>query len=99
MREHHRHDCIRFELASLLLKNGCHPVLVVAAGKVLRTTFLAGKPRGVSYRFAVLVCEVRCKQVGIKQPRGTLQPNVEKIREFRVHDVVVIRRVHHNAIH
>ena len=60
--------------------------------------FLAAEPRRVGDRLVVLVGEMAAEELGEDVAGGALEPDIEEIREFGIHDIVVIGRVHDHGV-
>ena len=98
VREHDGHDAVRLQDAALFLENGRHATLIVAAGEVLSAALLPGELSRIGDCFTIFVGQVADEQLRIEQPRRALEPDVEEVRQLRIHDVVVVGRVHHDAV-
>ena len=97
MREHQRHDRVRFHDATTLREYPRHAPLVVVRRERPRA-LLALELRGVGDRLVLLVREAAREQLRVDVARGALEPDVEEVAQLRVHDVVVVGRVHDDDI-
>ena len=95
--KHQGHDAVRLERPAALREDGRHPLLIVLPGKRPRA-LLAPESRRIGDRLVVLVGEVAAEQLGKDMAGGALEPDVEEVRQLRIHDVVVVGRVHDHRV-
>ena len=74
-----------------------HALLIVASGE-RPGAFLAAEPRRVGDRLVVLVGEMAAEEPGEDMAGGALEPDIEEVRKFGIHDIVVIGRVHDHGV-
>ena len=96
--EHERHDAVRLQHAAALGEDGGHALLIITPGQRLGA-FLVRELGRIGDRFVFLVRERTAKQFRQHLPGGAFEPDVKEIRQLRIHHVVVVRWVHHDAIH
>ena len=74
-----------------------HAILVFKASKYFRT-FFALEPSYIRDRLIVLIGQVPAEHLRETMAGGTLEPDIKKIRQFGVHNIVVVGRVHDDRI-
>ena len=93
VREHYGECAVRMEDAVHLAERGEHFAFVILLGEFFLFAPDAFKARGVGDGFIVLVGEFVAEKFWKEVSDAALEPDVEKVRKFGIHHVVIVRWV------
>ena len=74
-------------------ENGGHSFLIVKVSQCLGL-FLSPELGRVGDCLVILVCNWECEEFRVDIACRALEPDIEKVRELRVHDIVIVGRIH-----
>ena len=97
MGEHEGHHPVRLEDPLTLREDGSHALLIVATRTRLGA-LLTLESSHIGDRLVVLIGQVAAEEFREDVASCPLEPDVEEVRQFRVHDVVVVRGIHDDRV-
>ena len=100
--EHDGEHAVVAQHAVHLAEGGGHLALVVLFGQLLlllHAALAVVEARRIGDRFVVLVCQRVCEKTRQNVADRAFQPDIEKVGEFGIIDIVVIGWVHRDISH
>ena len=93
VREHHGERAVGMEDAVHFAERGEHFAFVILLGEFFLFASDVFKARGIGDGFIVLVRQFVAEKLWKEVTDASLEPDVEKVREFGIHHVVIVRRI------